>query len=145
MLNLALSSVIDALKEWILRYVPIATGQLQENLIEWLYQSRVNYGTQLYITIGTDVEYAKYANAMPASSLQHHGEVAYRRRYGKVTLDDPTAQHNFMGLLRMEAKRALKVAISDAIRQQLAGSKGYGAIKSEIAIGGKALPPGSPP
>ncbi len=142
----AFYATITDLAEDIGRIVPKATGQLRDNLMANLQSSRVA-DTMLSLTLGTDIQYAKYVNQMPQSWLQHFGEYRYVNYYGysykyggakrkgvhhkpgelavvgaPVYLDDPDAQHNWMQFLVMHAKNWLKSYLKQFLAQHAAAA-----------------------
>jgi hypothetical protein len=141
---------------------PKATGQLRENLEANFASSRV-WDTGMSITLGTDIQYARFVNQMPQSSLAHSGGYRYVNYYGysykyggmkrkgvhhapgtlqvvgtPVYLNDPGAQHNWMQFLVLHAKKWL----NDYLRQFLAQHAAAAGLKFTAGQAGlKAVAP----
>jgi hypothetical protein len=84
-------------EEWIRKHVPKRTGQLQEDLLDKLYQSKVD-DVKLIIELGTDIPYAEAVEDMLTSQVAHFNEwgYAYYGDYsGKILLNDPMALGQF--------------------------------------------------
>lgn len=132
-LAVALSQSIDDLMKWIREYVPRATGQLQDHIINQLLSSpgtRSKKPKRISLKVGVDPgtgpHYARYVNALPDGMLQHQGTrrwVNYYGHYGYITLNDRKAQGGYAGLLRLEAKRVLRENLKDAIRRTITFDK----------------------
>lgn len=119
-LKLTLQLTIAQGENWIRKYVPRATGQLQDNLIEHLQGSKypANYIARLFLGVDPKVNYIQYVANMPEHMVRHHGQkrwVNYYGQRGTITLWDPQAQGHFWGMLikfcRAEFKKNLFIAI----------------------------------
>lgn len=101
-------SILKELKEiiiietetWIDSKVPKRTGQLRENLKEYLRESNIFEHT-LRIILGTTIDYAEQVAGMSTAQVRHHGEIGYVNYWnpfgirGRVILNDPRAIGNF--------------------------------------------------
>jgi hypothetical protein len=100
-IKLILADTLRATKEdtidWIRRYVPKRTGQLQEDLIAWIDKNWVVDNEGLQISIGSKIEYAGDIKGEPAHAatwFEHSGRRAvanYGKHEGRIFLDDPEA------------------------------------------------------
>ncbi len=140
-LEMTLDAVKADLKDAINRYVPKATGQLRENYEANLESSHVySQALKMSIILGTNISYAGIVNRMPESSLQHSGQQRYAYYYGahgKISLDDPEAQHDFHGLLRMILRQSLTRWFRQFLEANIIASGGkYGPVSQKASIQG---------
>ncbi len=124
-MNEALELTIEETKEWIYEFVPLRSGDLQDNLIEFLEKSKPPPATatelknvRLVLGAGKDVEYARYVAEMTDSQVQHEStwlEHSGRRAYSKgvpVMLNDPHALGDWMKQMIKFAIERLKTNLS---------------------------------
>lgn len=119
----ALDKTIKDCENWIKTYVPKATGQLQDNLLQNLKSSN-RHGMKAVLKLGTSIYYAPYVNRFRTSNVRHTGQFRYVYYYGfhgKISLNDPKAVGGYWGLLRQYAKQRFKIHLRDAIRSNTGG------------------------
>lgn len=112
-----MEAVIMELDLWIDEKVPKRTGQLRDNLKEYLRESHI-IGNILTIVLGTTIDYAEQVNAMATSQVRHTGQIGYVYYWnpynirGRVILDDPRAIGNFWTHLLEFAKERIFINIA---------------------------------
>ena len=111
-LNDTLDHTVDEMESWIKEKVPKATGKLQDNLIQNLYTSQVRQ-EMVKLVLKTDIDYAKYVNAMSTSEVAHSGEEGYAD-YQKITLNDPNAIGGFWDAYVEESQHRLDLNLTKA-------------------------------
>jgi len=121
-MNETLELTIQETKEWIWEFVPLRSGDLQDNLIEFLEKSKPPpsnstglRNVRLILGAGKDVKYARYVNEMDASMVQHNntwlehsGFPAYSKGV-RVLLHDPDAVGFFFDKMVAYAVERLKI------------------------------------
>lgn len=119
---------VPEIEQWIKKYVPKRTGQLQNSLLDSVNKTEWT-GQQLRLILFTDVEYARELNNRKDIQIQHNNEIGsayYYGHYGKLILNDSNAYYDFMGLLKMFARQHLKDNFKRA-RFEICGSVGVSA------------------
>lgn len=127
-MNETLELTIQETKEWIWEFVPLRSGDLQDNLIKYLEKSRPPSITvreppsiRLILGAGKEVEYARYVNEMDETMVQHNStwlEHSGRRAYSKgvpVMLHDPHAVGYFFDKMVSYSIERLKINLDKAI------------------------------
>jgi len=119
----ALDWTIREMEDWIKKFVPKRTGQLQDNLLANIKSSRVRDHT-LKLIIRTSIDYAGKVSEMSDAQVQHDstwfehsGERAYAYyygHYGRIYLNDPDAKGDFFQLLQEYGKDRAFVNLAKA-------------------------------
>lgn len=90
---------------WILKYVPVRTGQLRDSLINWVRNWKI-INNAIEFDLATFVEYAKKIKGDPKHAntwFEHSGAPAvafYGGHSGFILLDDPLAESQWFFLIR---------------------------------------------
>lgn len=124
-MNETLLVTVEECRQWIYKYVPKRSGDLQETLIKFLEKSipppsLFNEIRNVRLTLGAGVEvpYAKYVRDMTAKQVQHFGtwfEHSGRKAYSKgkpVFLNDPNAVNKYFDKLTAYGIERLKINLS---------------------------------
>lgn len=124
MLLYVLDELISELKIWINTFVPKATGQLRQSLLDNLESSNVKKGL-MRIVLGTHLTYAPDVAEMSTMQVRHSGEKSYAYYYGAhgpIILDDPDAIGNFWEELLQYAEERTMFILQRAIDEYFAGT-----------------------
>jgi len=119
------------MQQFIIRFVPKRTGQLQYTLLKKMESSKIRDGVLIFI-IGTHLRYARDVNQMATSQVQHSshkehsGKWAYAYYYGhkgRIFLYDPEAIGSFWQILLMYLQKRILIHLQDAMRKQYGDTK----------------------
>ena len=124
-MNETLELTIKEIEEWIDEFVPKRSGDLREDLKEFLNKSKPPPTTvgelrnvRLILGAGKDVKYAKYVIEMTDAMVQHDAtwfEHSGKRAYSKgerVFLDDPHARGKFFEMMVIYGIERLRMNLS---------------------------------
>ncbi len=120
-----LNITIEETREWIYKYVPKRSGDLQESLLSFLEKSKPPptifneiRGVRLVLGAGAEVKYVKYVDKFDDSNVQHDNtwrEHSGKKAYSKgkpILLDDPQAKGQFFDKMVSYAKSRLRINLS---------------------------------